>query len=91
MGNIIAMAAVALFSIIATISTPPHVPPVSLAHPPPCATQTREELIADAQHKMGMDVISNYNFGIVGVAGAGKSSLVNAILGDTTKHTNWSQ
>ncbi len=51
--------------------------------------QSPEDLRRKAQEKLGMDTENKYNFGITGQAGAGKSSIINALCGrkDTDKGT----
>jgi putative ribosome biogenesis GTPase RsgA len=42
---------------------------------------SHKEMIEGARRDHGMDVVNHYNFGVSGLSGVGKSSLINAIRG----------
>jgi len=72
----------ALPLVMALFGKPPKEAPEQFERPPPTVTKkSKEELIAEAQKTLGLDVRYNYNFAVVGQSGAGKSSLVNAFRG----------
>lgn len=44
--------------------------------------KSKEQLLREAQEKLGIDSVTRINIALAGVAGAGKSTLINAILGE---------
>lgn len=71
--------------LIAIIKSIFEKPPVA---PPPAVSQVLiEKKMTEAEYRekvrkdLGVDFIKNYNWAIIGMCGAGKSSLINSILG----------
>jgi len=81
MGTVVSILTAIASIIVPLIFSAPTTAPIHITNPVPIATKSREQMIQEARLKLGVDVLHHYNFGIVGTAGSGKSSLINAFRG----------
>lgn len=67
--------------------TKPATKPVDVTEAAKEAGKSPEQMKKEAQEALGIDCINNYNFGLCGNSGVGKSSLINALLQENVAET----
>eukprot|EP01133_Synstelium_polycarpum_P004095 gene4095-4775_t len=81
MGAVVSTIVAVVTAILPFFQKSPSNPPKQIDQPTQGATKTKEQMIQEARNRLGIDVVNNFNYGICGKSGSGKSSTVNAWRG----------